>query len=936
MRPRATLCAVCVVVLLMFSAMVFFGQNSTTRHTLAKSATEQPARKAGARTRTMSRSAATRDAAEQSSGEGPATDDHVAPTVLPKLNGGQASADSNFMTQAKRTPPPQQELGRPEVVPMVGPVSQDADLRDLPEIPQIEREAERRLTRYPPTEGPQQTQTSDPLQPLRLLAPAISMPTPLATFAGITSGQSGCGCVPPDTDGDVGPNHYIQAVNSRIKIIDKAGTQLLAPTTYNSFFSALGPSTPCGNNQNDGDAIVFYDNVANRWVVSDFAFPSFPGTSFYQCIGVSKTVDPVSGGWWLYALQVDPAHNNYLGDYPKFAVWSDGYYMSVNMFSNGSTFTGVRVYALPRNDMIRGTGSPTPAAIAFSLSPATLGDSYSLLPATYRTGSPPPAGQPEYFMAINSSATGGTVENQILTWRFHADFAMPANSTLGVGASHAPDANITVNGFVDAVTGSGASQTSNLVPQTGTSALLDTLGDKLMYPLVYQNLNSTESIYATHTVNNNQNGTGPTAIRWYQLNVTGNTIPAIPTQQQTFNNSSDGLWRFMPSLNVDGQGNLSIGYSVSSGSTQPGIVYAGRLAGDTASTLAQGEATMQAGGGHQTGSSRWGDYSATFVDIKDSCTFWHTNEYYSATSGGNWNTRIGEYKFTQCTPVCTALPHIKVSEFDGDLKSNVAVWQGATTTNWLMLDSSNNLQTIGPWGSSSLGDIPVPGDYDGDGKTDRAVWRAPETNWYVSKTTGGNMVQGWGNSTDIPAPGDYDGDAKTDLAVFRPSEGNWYILKSSGGITVTNWGLSGDKPVRGDFDNDGKTDVAVYRPSEGNWYILKSTGGFTVRSWGSAGDKIVAADYDGDGATDVAVYRPSEGNWYIINSCSGTVTIRNWGNSTDIPVPADFDGDGKADIAVWRPGDDNWYIIQSSNNAVVTRFLGGSTDTPVPSAYLPQ
>ena len=175
------------------------------------------------------------------------------------------------------------------------------------------------------------------------------MPTPLATFPGITSTQSACGCLPPDTDGDVGPSHYIQAVNSRIKIIDKAGTELLAPTTYNSFFNALGPTTPCGN-QNRGDGFVFYDHLADRWVVSDFAFPAFPGTSFYQCIGVSKTSDPVAGGWWLYALQVDPANPTFLGDYPKFGLWPDAYYFSVNLFSNNTTFNGVRVYALPRRD----------------------------------------------------------------------------------------------------------------------------------------------------------------------------------------------------------------------------------------------------------------------------------------------------------------------------------------------------------------------------------------------------------------------------------------------------------------------------------------------------------------------------------------------------------------------------------------------------------
>jgi hypothetical protein len=531
------------------------------------------------------------------------------------------------------------DAGRPQVVPMVGPVSQDQDLRSLPYIAANAEHEEQRLMRHPRPLA-QSRATSDPIGAVRQSTQAVSMPTPSATFPGITSAQSGCACLPPDTDGDVGPNHYIQAVNSSIKIIDKAGNELLAPTTYNSFFSALGPATPCGNNQNDGDGFVFYDHLADRWVVSDFAFPAFPGTSFYQCIGVSKTNDPVAGGWWLYALQVDPANPSYLGDYPKFGLWPDAYYLTVNLFSNNTTFNGVRVFALPRTAMINGTGAPTPGAIAFTIAPATLGDAYSLVPARFRTGNAPPAGASEYFLAINSSTTAGTVENQVFAWRFHVDFINPANSTFGVGAGHAPNDTVTVNGFVDGFT----SSSSNIVPQNGTPRLLDTLGDKLMTPLVYQNLGGAESLYAAHTVNNNQNGTGPTAIRWYQFDVTGGTIPAAPLQQQSYNNGADGLWRWMPSIAVDAQGDVAIGYSVSSSTTEPAIKYAGRLASDSPNLLAQGEALLIAGGGHQTSTSgRWGDYSALSVDPADNFTFWHTNEYYSATSSASWNTRIGKF-----------------------------------------------------------------------------------------------------------------------------------------------------------------------------------------------------------------------------------------------------------------------------------------------------
>src|SRR5581483_45308 len=171
------------------------------------------------------------------------------------------------------------------------------------------------------------------------------------------------------------------SVNSSIKIFDKSGGVLLAQASYNSFFAALGSGNPCGSAANDGDGVVFYDHLADRWVVSDFAFPAFPGTSFYQCVGVSKTSDPVSGGWYLYAVQVDPANPSYLGDYPKFGLWPDGYYMTMNEFSNNTTFNGARVYALDRKSMVQGLPAN---AIGFSIDPATLGDQYSLVPATFR------------------------------------------------------------------------------------------------------------------------------------------------------------------------------------------------------------------------------------------------------------------------------------------------------------------------------------------------------------------------------------------------------------------------------------------------------------------------------------------------------------------------------------------------------------------------
>jgi hypothetical protein len=541
---------------------------------------------------------------------------------------------------------------RPDVVQMIGPVVMNQDLRNLPYVPPKQKEEERRLTRYPfPLAGadaPAGSGTSAYVQRLlkNVWRPAPRMPGPLLTFEGL--GDT-CGCQPSDSEGDVGPNHYIEAINETIKIFDKNGNTLSGPTSYNSFFSSL-TGTPC-TNANDGDPYVLYDAQADRWLISDFAFPSFPGSSFFQCIAVSQTNDPVSGGWFFYALQVDPANPTFLGDYPKFGLWNDGgtqnaYFLNVNTFSSPTTFTGVRAYALDRASML--TGGPA-NAIGFTLTAADVGASYSFVSATFKAGDPPPTGRDEMVLAIDSPATGGVTLTQVHARFFHVDFANPANATFGVGASHAPNAEITVNGFIDAFTNT----TSDLVPQQGTSQKLDTLGDKIMTPVVYQNLAGTESLWADGTVCTDANCTGPTGVRWYQFDVTGGNFPATPVQQQTWTNSDDGLWRWMPSVGVDQSGNTAIGYSTSNTTSVPTIRYAGRLQADPPGNLAQGEAIMFPGVTAQTSGPRWGDYTRTEIDPANNMDFWHINQY---AQNGDWHTRIGKFNFVGGSPTPTPTP----------------------------------------------------------------------------------------------------------------------------------------------------------------------------------------------------------------------------------------------------------------------------------------
>jgi hypothetical protein len=414
-------------------------------------------------------------------------------------------------------------------------------------------------------------------------------------------------------------------VNLAFAIWDKNGNQLYGPFNTNTLWQGFGG--PC-ETTNDGDPIVLYDHLADRWMMSQFALPRFPRGPFYQCIAVSQTPDPTLA-WHRYEFTIS---SDKLNDYPKFGVWPDGYYMSINQFKYNfvsCSWGGAGAVVFERDKML--LGQPA-RMVYFDLlnTDANLG---GMLPADL-DGPAPPANTPNYFAQMDDNAWGYSPD-QLQLWKFQVNWSNPSSSSFTLGTT-LPTASFDTN---------MCGYSRNCISQPGGTKV-DAIPDRLMYRLQYRNFGTHQTLVTNHTVDTN--GSDRAGIRWYELRDTGSGWEIF--QEGTF--SPDANHRWMGSLAMNGLGDIALGYSISSTSVYPSIRVTGRLDGDPLGQMTQGEGIIVTGNGYQTHSSgRWGDYSAMAVDPVDDCTFWYTQEYYAAASSAGWQTRVGSFKLRNCGPV---------------------------------------------------------------------------------------------------------------------------------------------------------------------------------------------------------------------------------------------------------------------------------------------
>jgi hypothetical protein len=610
---------------------------------------------------------------------------------------------------------------------------------------------------------------------LGMLAPNI--PQPILNFDGVPDVSSFCGCEPPDTNGAVGSTQYVQMVNVAYQVFDKTdGSSILGPNSIESIWTGM-PGT-CFS-AGEGDPVVMYDQLANRWIISQFA-----GNLTHECVAVSTTSD-ATGSYARYDFNLATLAGNNLYDYPHLGVWPDAYYMAMNVFnSSGTLYLGPQAFAMNRTKMLTGdlTAEIQAATRLSALNPP-------LLPSYLDGTALPPSGAPNSFVLFPDT-------NSYRVYHYHVDFANPANSTFTLFGS-SPAAGFTIM----------CPTTRSCIPQKGTTAKLDAIGDRLMHRLAYRNFGDHESLVSNFTVNVG----GVASIRWFELR--GVTAGPVTTfQEGTY--SPDSTNRWMASVSMDKQGNMLMGFSASDATIFPQIRYTGRLSTDPLGTMPQGEAHLFDGTGSQSDSinSRWGDYSAMTIDPSDDQTFWYTQEYYAVTSSFNWRTRIGNTKlgtssvlnllsaasrlthgaagtFDIAMPLSgtsgvecrSASTYSAVFTFDGAVTSaNVSVVSGTATVGTLSFSGNSviapvsgvtNPETVTLRVSNINGDGQQHGDVpfgfniaDADG--DRGVTKADQTE---VKGQVGQAVTSANFRDDITA----DGRIKTsDVNVVKQNKGN--------------------------------------------------------------------------------------------------------------------------------------------------------------------
>ena len=640
-------------------------------------------------------------------------------------------------------------------------------------------------------------QAGDPI--LQTEKASHSTRTPVINFDGLGQSESG-GANPPDPSGAVGPNHYVQMVNSVFRIFDKNGVALTAPASLGSL---LGGS-------NAGDPIVMYDKFADRWFLSQFS------QSNELIVAISQTPDP-TGAYYLYTFGLPS-----FPDYPKYSVWSDGYYVTSNK-------SGESAFVLERDKMI--AGDNTASIIGFTIPALTTGGFFSVLPAT-ASSTLPPVGTPNYLFYFEDDAwSGGT--DQLKIWEVNVDWNTTSNSTISNPQT------LPVSPF------DSEFQTNwNDIEQPGTNARIDAVPGALMYMGHYRSFGTHNSIVLNHTVD--VNGADLAGIRWYELRKTG-ANPWTLYQEGTFNPDTESRW--MGSIAMDYQGNIGLAYAVSGHTTFPSLKYTGRYASDPLGQMTIAEEVIVNGTGIQ-GATRFGDYAQMTIDPTDDATFWFTGEYMT----NEWKTRIASFKIA--------------NDFDYDI--GVATVTSPTTGTL----SNSEIITVNVTNYGLLDQTGFPISYQIDGGT------------IVTQNYTNNLATGTSASFSFTTPADlstvgsiYNIKAYTDLStdLSRANDTAFYSVKYLGqndiGVTLitaptSSSALGGAETITVTVQNFGtqtQTNFPIHYRINNGTEINETYSGSLASNASASYSFTTPADFSSLGVYDILAYTSLSNDIDLLN-----------------------------------------------------------------------
>ncbi len=421
---------------------------------------------------------------------------------------------------------------------------------------------------------------------------------PLVNVEGLNQNNSGAS--PPDETGAIGKDHYIQIVNaSIIQIFNKDGTREGGSMNLSTFWSQFGQSS-------GGDPIVFWDDFEDRWVMTEF--PNFQN---FLLVAVSDTDDPF-GTWSAYEFGTPS-----FPDYPKYSVWEDCWVVTTNEGGN------IPVYCLDKSSMIQGL--PNADIVRMTVPRIGAGPGFQVITPIHYNGQS--LGAQENAMIIrmvDDAWVGG--EDRLEIWEIELDWNNPG------AASIAMSDEIIVSPFDSNPCATSAGGGFSCIPQPNPNLGLDGLPEVIMHQANYRNFGSHESIvlnYITDVSGNNHSG-----IRWVELRQNGGSDWSV-YQEGTF--APDDDHRFMGSIAIDANGNIAIGYNISSSTRFPSIGIAGRRASDPLGEMTFDEYIVEEGVSNSQ-TDRFGDYAHMTIDPVDGKTFWFTSQYMGNNS--RWRTKV--------------------------------------------------------------------------------------------------------------------------------------------------------------------------------------------------------------------------------------------------------------------------------------------------------